>query len=389
MNNTPWPGAISGYCSNVHAGSNLEETIANLTEHTVKVKQIVSPDEPMGVGLWLSAKSVDELFSGNRVAAFKRFLDEKGLIPFTFNGFPYGNFHAEVVKHDVYRPDWTTQQRFDYTVKLANVLARLTAKGKKSSISTLPLGWPHKSTGQWPYSMAAHQLFKLVDILCDLEETTGRRVTIALEPEPGCVLDTAEDVISFFHDHLLGWGRDEKISRYLGVCHDICHSAVMLESQMDTIKGYADAGIKIHKVHVSSAIEADFGSIAAEDRPEALKEIQSFHEPKYLHQTCIRKGDEILFFEDLIDAIDSHEPNGLWRSHFHVPIYLDKINLLRPTQAEIIEAVRAIREYSGCGIFEIETYAWGVLPEQLKVPVLAEGIAAELNWFKETFWGRG
>ena len=387
MKDTPWPGAMSGYCSNVHAGSNLDETIANLAEHTLKVKQIVSPDEAMGVGLWLSAKSANALVTQGRLSEFKAFLDGNGLVPFTFNGFPYGDFHAAVVKHEVYRPDWTSKQRLDYTVELANILANLTDEGGHASVSTLPLGWPGQSRADWPCAEAAGQLLKLVDSLRSIEEKTGRYISAALEPEPGCVLDTAEDVVEFFNDHLLGKGRDETLLRYLGVCHDICHSSVMFDNQRETIKTYADAGINIFKVHVSSAVEADFSQMPDRHTAEALEQLKSFHEPKYLHQTSIRKGDYTLFYEDLIDAVEACGQNHLWRSHFHVPIYLESMGLLRPTQSDIIDAVKAIREYTDCRTFEIETYAWTVLPHRLQVPVLAEGIAAELKWFKETFSG--
>ena len=33
--------------------------------------------------------------------------------------------------------------------------------------------------------------------------------------------------------------------------------------------------------------------------------------------------------------------------------------------------------------FEVETYAWGVLPESLQVDQLSEGIAREMKWFAE------
>ena len=117
----------------------------------------------------------------------------------------------------------------------------------------------------------------------------------------------------------------------------------------------------------------------------ALTQLQSFDEPKYLHQTCIRKDEQILFFEDLASAVEAHDPFFIWRSHFHVPIYLDTMDLLMATSHDIIEGVRAIKEHSDCNTFEIETYAWGVLPQQLRVSDLAQGIAAELKWFKETF----
>ena len=42
-----------GYCTNVHAGATLAQTKANIENYAAKVKQIVSPNEPMGIGWWL------------------------------------------------------------------------------------------------------------------------------------------------------------------------------------------------------------------------------------------------------------------------------------------------------------------------------------------------
>ena len=60
MSNLPF---ATGYCTNVHAGATLEATRANLERHALAVKERYSPDRPMGVGLWLSAKAAEELVS--------------------------------------------------------------------------------------------------------------------------------------------------------------------------------------------------------------------------------------------------------------------------------------------------------------------------------------
>ncbi|MEC8431816.1 MAG: hypothetical protein VXZ54_02680, partial [Planctomycetota bacterium] len=84
-----------GYCTNVHAGADLETTRANLEEHAVAVKQLFSPDQPMGIGLWLSSEATQSL-GDQELKTFKNWLDQEGLIPFTFNGFPFGDFHQPV-----------------------------------------------------------------------------------------------------------------------------------------------------------------------------------------------------------------------------------------------------------------------------------------------------
>src|SRR5262245_23768312 len=93
-----------GYCTNVHAGADLEQTRANLERHAVAVKERFSPSEPLGIGLWLSAAAARKLRAEQAVPEFADWLGERGLVPFTLNGFPYGDFHQKVVKHDVYLP---------------------------------------------------------------------------------------------------------------------------------------------------------------------------------------------------------------------------------------------------------------------------------------------
>ena len=140
------PGTILGYCTNVHAGTTPGDIEANLERHALAIKQRVAPREPMGVGLWLPAAAARSLRAGGRAQAFGDWLGERGLLPFTLNGFPYGDFHRPVVKHAVYRPDWTTSERLAYTIDLMHVLADLLAavgpEAGEGSISTLPLGWP-------------------------------------------------------------------------------------------------------------------------------------------------------------------------------------------------------------------------------------------------------
>ena len=115
----------TGYCTNVHAGNDLETTRENLRSHALTVKAACSPDEPMGIGLWLSAATAEELIEGQQVKAWAEWLSENGLLPFTLNGFPYGDFHQKVVKHNVYLPTWADQKRFEYTISLIEILDQI------------------------------------------------------------------------------------------------------------------------------------------------------------------------------------------------------------------------------------------------------------------------
>lgn len=379
-----------GYCTNVHAGADLETTRANLQQHALAVKQQFVPDAPLGVGLWLSAKSARRLREEGQIEEFAAWLAESGLAPFTFNGFPYGDFHQTVVKHKVYKPTWSEQARVDYTLDLIEILDELLPPGMEGSISTLPLQWGTPTPDADQFSVAAANLRAVAGRLARLEAESGRLIYLCPEPEPGCVMDRAEDVVRFFEDHLLTDGDEATIRRHIRVCHDVCHSAVMFEEQADAFRILKAAGIFVGKVQVSSAVVVPFDEIVPEQRADALDQLRSFAEDRYLHQTVVRSSTDTkpAFFEDLPKALDTvenpEELTGQWRVHFHVPVYLERFGHLRTSGKQILECLEiATREMPELAHFEVETYAWSVLPSELRQERLADGIAKELQWFRD------
>ena len=346
----------------------------------------------MGIGLWLSATAARELDDRNRLFAFRDWLADAGLLPFTLNGFPFGDFHQDVVKLDVYRPTWADTERLDYTIRLAEILNVLLPDGIDGTISTLPLGWPvdgqrSNMEDKSFWKACARNLRACASHLESMAHSSGRNLFVCIEPEPGCILDTCEDVVAFFDQHLLNDDSSTNlmIRHHIGVCHDICHSAVMFEDQSKAIDEFSSSGIRIGKVQVSSAVAVDFDAGSEDQRLAKRQQLASFAEPKYLHQTSVRIGDVTTFYEDLDLALAAHgeQPAGQWRVHFHVPIFSEALDLLGTTQLDIQRCVAAIKT-SGQPIphFEVETYAWNVLPEHLREDSLANGIAKEMTWFE-------
>lgn len=385
-----------GYCCNVHPGTNLGEVQESLLKYSSAVKQQVSPDHPLPVGLWISATAAQELDDDRRCQDFRRFLEANELMPYTLNGFPFGDFHQPVVQYEVYKPTWADPSRLDYTLQLVQILDALLPRGAFGTISTLPLGWPvgHGSEANFFLKCAEH-LNHLVQRLAELEESTGRRIIACLEPEPGCVLDSADDVAALFEDYLDSEsvaGR-EQVRRYLGVCHDVCHSAVMFESQKKAVEIYRQSGISLAKVQISSSVELDFDHLTISQQKAALNELGAFAEPKYLHQTVWQHHGKLHFFANLDQALLAirqrqtslmNTPqilSGKLRVHFHVPVFADRLGLLSTTQTDIQEFLTVAREANLNSIhFEVETYAWNVLPIQWQPGSLADGIAREIKW---------
>lgn len=391
-----------GYCTNVHPGVALDQIKQNLERESLEVKRQVSPNRPMAIGLWLSSTATQELMDQDTRIRFRDWLQLRDLVPYTVNAFPAGNFHQKVVKHDVYKPTWADKSRLDYTCRVATILTDLLPRGTHGTISTLPLAWPWPTTADGEtlgsnsisfLTTCAQHLAQAALVLAELEEKHDVHLRLCIEPEPGCLLDRAQDVVAYFRRYLFEAdqhaGSLQLIQRHLGVCHDICHSAVMFEPQAMALDQYAEANIAIGKVQVSSAVEVDFDSLDATKAAQTFSQLAQFAEPKYLHQTSIRTNGPVQYFSDLPLALDSVGPNktcGKWRVHFHVPIHEATLGLIHSTQSQILDCIEWFKDspQPDCH-FEVETYAWNVLPESLQPARLADGIAAEMNWFLDRF----
>ncbi|MDZ4755384.1 MAG: metabolite traffic protein EboE [Phycisphaerae bacterium] len=363
---------VIAYCTNVHAGANLAQMEQNLAVHAAKVRALVAPDAPLPIGLWLSAAAAAELTSAENTRRLRDRIEALGLAVVTLNGFPFSDFHQSVVKHRVYEPHWADSARRAFTIQLANILVDLLPDGvRDASISTLPIGWRATfSDDPGGLQVAAAQLEAVASHLHMIEMERGVLLHVDLEPEPGCVLDRAQHVVDFFDRW---FGSASHVRRHIGVCHDICHSAVMFEDQTTALDLYRDAAIRVGKVQVSSAVESD----------GAASGLALFDEERYLHQTCVRMaGGNVRFFEDLGLALEQRLP-GTHRTHFHVPIFLSSIDKLRTTQIEIGRCLRALRAEHAVPVLEIETYAWSVLPATMRPASLADGIAREVRWLQE------
>ena len=376
---------LVGYCTNVHAGRNWSEIQVNLERHAVRVRELLAARE-LSIGLWLSAAAAREIVAANRITEMREWLANRGLRVFTLNGFPYGDFHQPVVKHAVYEPNWTKPARAAYTRDLAEILCALTPEGAEGSISTLPLGWG-PTIGPADFATAARQLLDVCAFLRQLERDYGRLIHLDLEPEPGCALQYSSDVVRFFESFASLEHDELSVRRYLRVCHDICHAAVMFEEQADCLRRYEAAGIAVGKVQVSSALRAPFAEFDAARRQQALSALASFEEPRYLHQTVIRDAatGELRFFDDLPVALtaaqgDEHLARGEWRIHFHVPIYLSRAGVLSTTQSDTLACLNELGDIPLVHHFEVETYAWNVLPDEFRTNDLPAGIARELGW---------
>jgi len=360
------------YCTNVHPAEDLRGVLAQLDRYALPVRRLLGT-ERLGLGLWLSADVArglaEDATSRRRLRAE---LDARGLEVRTLNAFPYGGFHEAVVKHSVYRPRWTDPERLRYTTDCAAILADLLPDDAESgSISTLPLGWRTPWT-PWDDAAAFAALDELTRVLRAQAAWTGRRVVLAVEPEPGCVLDTV-------HDAVMGLaGRVDP--DFVGICLDTCHLAVSFADPAAAVAEIRGAGLRVFKVQASAALE-----VTGPGTPEGRRALAAFAEPRYLHQVREHNAGLVFTSDDLVHA--HHELPGRkpWRVHFHVPLHARPAAPLSATTDVLRDAVRALAEDGPLPHVEVETYTWNVLPGAVGQDDtgLVRGIAAELRWARE------
>lgn len=361
------PGRLITYCTNIHSGEGWLDVFAALQQHIPPVKAAVSPDRAFPIGLRLSHRAAMELTpaENERFTAWLRTHD--CFVP-TLNGFPYGAFHGERVKEKVYLPDWRSAERAVYTMRLADLLAGWLPEGMAGSISTVPVGFKGMMS-EADLPSVRQQLVAVLTHLRTLRRERGRKIVLALEPEPGCLLETTEEVCQFFTDLAL----PQDLREFIGLCYDSCHQAVEFEAPADSLARLAGAGIHIAKVQVSSALKL------TEPTADVLRR---FDEPRYLHQVVVRNGDrELSRYNDLAEALERHEAaaGDEWRCHFHVPIFSSGTDGYGTTRAFLEALLPCLEEGT---LLEVETYTWDVLPPELRCGTVTDSIIREIRWLE-------
>jgi sugar phosphate isomerase/epimerase len=367
-------GLHLGYCTNIHPAESWEETLCALENYTLRVKERVAPKEPYGIGLRLSNTASRELAKPQTLKKFKRWLDRHECYVFTINGFPFGRFHGSRVKERVFLPDWTSEERLDYTRGLFDLLAGLKPTGLGGSVSTLPGSFKEFAPEE---QQIRRNLWRCIEHIEQVSTATGTDLHLGLEPEPLGWLETSSEVVDFFDRMQADRPGDLRLRRFLGINYDTCHLAVEFEDVGEAVARLREAGIRFSKIHLSSAL-------AVRPIPEAVKALDVYADDTYLHQVITRdvKGS-LRRFKDLPEALASAElsPQSEWRIHFHVPLNAEQTKVLRTTSSHVVELIELLaREPFLCSHLEMETYTWSVLPALLKSADVVDQIEEEYKW---------
>jgi len=384
-------GLHLAYTTNVHRAESWAETFDALKKHTLAVRDRVCPQAPFGIGLRLSNRAANELSERDRFLEFQRWLGQNNCYVFTFNGFPYGQFQRDRVKEQAYRPDWATPERLAYTNLLFDLLAELLPEGIAGSVSTLPCSFKEFHPRPDEVRLMRANLWHCVEHIARVSEQTGRQLHLGLEPEPLCVLESSAETLHFFDRLRAEHPHDPRLAEHLGVNYDTCHFAVEFEEPQNALACLVNHGIKISKIHLSSALKVV-------PTLETFEKLKSIPDDGYLHQVVARDttGNRCIY-RDLPEAIIAnqqsvtHNPQwDEWRIHFHVPLHAPPAPPLDNTNDHLLGVLDILANYPElCTHMEMETYTWDVLPPELKSRSLAEQITAEYEWTLAQLAARG
>ena len=366
------------YCGNVHPAESLDVWLDVVAGPAARVA--AAQPAPFGLGVWWNARCAAEL--AHSEAARERVrgvLATHDLAAWTLNAFPFGDFHSDSVKTDVYTPAWDDPRRARFTLDAATAVAALSPPGEVVPISTLPLGF-----GAVDLRAAAAELRRVAAELAELESRTGVCCVLALEPEPHCVVETAAQAAAFLEDWVfapsVGGDLCEAVARrHLGVCVDLCHLFVVGEDVPAALAGLAGRGIAVPKLQLSSCLEL-------RDPAAALDRLLAWDEPRYLHQTCGGPGLRALDLPEVRARRVEFAAAERLRTHFHVPLFWDNPGPLGSTRAEV-ERVLGVLELP-YPLLEVETYTWSVLDRaEVDTDDLVTGLCEELAFARDRLPG--
>ena len=361
------------------------------------------PTSPFGVGLRLSARDAAGLLTGTNLSEFRKLLDDEGLYVAVINGFPYGPFHGTPVKASVYAPDWRDPARVSYTLDLIRILQALAARGRRRGrvnrtafLQAVDGGGRERRLGD-----------------DDAQRRARRRAARADPPGHGHAhpsrhragarlhLENTAETLEFFERRLLPRGAPQLaralnvsesaasgiLLEHIRVCFDCCHFAVEFEDAAAALKRFRDAGVKIGRVQLSSALDvavpADKDAAAA-----VMNRLRPFADTTYLHQVVERRDGELRHYLDLPDVLErvnaDPEPRT-WRIHFHVPLFTAEYDALGSTQRLRCRRPATTRSRRRRRRTSRSKRIRGTCcPADLKLDLL-ESIAREYEWVLQTF----
>jgi hypothetical protein len=154
---------------------------------------------------------------------------------------------------------------------------------------------------------------------------------------------------------------------------------VEYETISQSLQKLVNAGIPIFKLQEAAAVHIP------DVNPKTITALEKYADTIYLTQTIEKKDGQFTKYLNLEDAFAAYEKDPgprEWRTHIHVPVFLDDLGPFRTTRFAIEDALRFHKANPMSLQLEIETYTWDVLPDSLKTGDIVEYVCREIEWVK-------
>ena len=118
---------------------------------------------------------------------------------------------------------------------------------------------------------------------------------------------------------------------------DICHQAVVYEDIAVSLQKLVDAGIPIFKLQEAAALRVP--NVTQKN----VDTLRRYAKTIYLTQTVEKKDGKLNRFLNLEDAFKAGRTDPgprEWRTHFHVPVFLDDLGEFGTTRFAIEDALK-------------------------------------------------
>lgn len=372
-----------------------------MSESLAPINHAIATKSPVGVSVRLSQAALSD--PETTFENLHNTLDEHqlSLIGFSAVGIGGGS------KEQVHEPDWRTEGRLSFMFPAINLAAGFATPDHEIGITTNALSYRRWIDVDMPGNWAALTLnvIRVVQHLVGIRDRTGVTVHIDLEPEPGSVLRDTADVVKFYSQWLLPRGgamlsdrmqltngsAGEAILRHVRVALDTAHAATVWDDSTTSLDAFAQHGIRIGRLQVSSALEIDV-PVDADRQRDLAEHLEVFTSPTLLQQVVARRDGKIVRrFDDLPDAISmiTESAGETWRIHTHAPLLADRYGVYGSTRESTAAWLREIAARDlDVGMIELRSANWDVVPHDDRGP-LESMIMREAEWVRGFFIHHG
>jgi len=241
-------------------------------------------------------------------------------------------------------------------------------------------------------------MVKIAEKLYKIHLESGQILHLDIEPEPDGLLENTQEVIYWYKEWLIPQGSaylkqqlnlspeeaETCLKNHIRICYDVCHFAIVYEKPEDVFHQLKTEGIKVGKIQISAALKASLPE-EIEQRKWVMDALAPFVESTYLHQVVERDSTgQLTHYPDLPHALEKlNNPLAReWRTHFHVPVFLNNYGQLESTQEDILEVLEYLKKEKVTDHLEVETYTWEILPADIQLEI-TNSIVRELQWVQK------